>query len=114
RILLQHPRSPARPAPGAHEPMRAVRGWRSFLAAAAVHTPVTVALGGHTFEVVADRGGYLDVTVDVALPPGWHEATLTTVDGQVTACPVLVIGDGARLGVVSDIDDTVMVTALPR
>lgn len=97
-----------------YDPMRAVRGWRNFIAAAAVKTPVTLELDGQRIELRSDRGGYIDATVDVSLEPGWHEATLVTGDGYAAVCPVQVIGDDVRLGVVSDIDDTVMVTTLPR
>jgi len=105
--------------PARNEPMRAVRGWRSFFTASAPACPVRVEVGGHSFELECDRGGYLDATVDVDLPTGWQEATLSTdhpqlgTSDQVTM-PLLIIGDDVSLGVVSDIDDTVMVTALPR
>ncbi len=97
-----------------YEPMRAVPGVRNFLAAAAMHQQVTISLGGKTFQATSDRGGYLDLMVDVALEPGWHEAVLTTVDGDTVRLPVQIIGDDVTFGVVSDIDDTVMVTYLPR
>ncbi len=97
-----------------YEPMRSVRGWRNFLNVAAMWSRVRVELGGETFELSADRSGCLDVVVPIALAPGWHQATVTSVDGDVASCPVLVVGDEVRLGLVSDIDDTVMMTWIPR
>ena len=119
---------PLTPAPGAEaeqahpihdEPMRAVRGWRSFLTAAAFDCPVVVEVGGRSFELTCDRGGYLDATVEVDQEPGWHEARLRVAHPDVAGTaevvlPILVIADDVRIGVVSDIDDTIMVTALPR
>lgn len=107
------------PTPITYEPMRAVRGWRSFLTAAAFGCPVIVDVGGRSFELTCDRGGYLDATVEVELDPGWHEARLRVAHPDVAGIaevvlPILVIADDVRIGVVSDIDDTVMVTALPR
>jgi phosphatidate phosphatase APP1 len=70
-------------------------------------------------HVVADRGGVIDVRVEADLTPGWHRIRLR-IEGEardagteVTA-PVFVLDPAAPFGVLSDIDDTVMVTALPR
>ncbi|GII98927.1 phosphatidate phosphatase APP1 [Sediminihabitans luteus] len=93
------------------------RGYRNFFAAPAPGEPVRVTIGTQdpvTVDLVADRGGYLDATVDVDLAPGWHEVAYRTRAGAPVLGRVHVVAPGARLGVVSDIDDTVMVTALPR
>lgn len=92
---------------------RAVRGWRSFLTAQLPHTPVVVRVGGTVTEVVSDRGGYVDVVVRADLEPGWREVTLEA-GGAATTAPVLVVDPEVGTGMVSDIDDTVMVTMLPR
>ena len=92
---------------------RAVRGWRSFLTAAVPHAVVRVEVGGRTHQVVADRGGYVDVELEAALEPGWREARLT-LGGVGTVAPVLTVPPGPGTALVSDIDDTAMVTALPR
>lgn len=92
---------------------RAVRGWRSFLTAQVPGTRVRVQVGGRVHEVTADRGGYLDAVLDSDLDPGWQTVTMTVGDATVEA-PVLVVGPEQRTAMVSDIDDTVMVTALPR
>ncbi|WP_370634497.1 App1 family protein [Actinotalea sp. Marseille-Q4924] len=92
---------------------RAVRGWRSFVSAQLGGAVVRVEVGGRTHEVTADRGGYLDSVVEADLPPGWHQVRLE-LGGQSVEAPVLVVDPAAEVGMVSDIDDTVMVTALPR
>ncbi len=111
RVLI-----PAQPAAGGIE--RSLRGWRSFTGIPVNGAAVRVSVGGTVHHVVADRGGVVDVRVPVDLAPGWHELTLQTegdgaVSPEVTA-PVFVLDPEAPFGVVSDIDDTVMVTALPR
>ena len=92
---------------------RAVRGWRSFLTAQVPGAVVEVTVGSFTHTVTADRGGYVDAVVESDLPAGWQEATVRL--GEHTAvAPVLVVGPEQTSALVSDIDDTVMVTALPR
>ncbi len=61
-----------------------------------------------------DRGGYIDAVLPAALAPGWHEITLTTTDSVPTVVRVCVVGPEPQVGIVSDIDDTVVVTHLPR
>jgi phosphatidate phosphatase APP1 len=67
-----------------------------------------------TTRVKADRGGLVDTVVKVSLSPGWHTATLRAEGTETVKANILVIGPDTRFGIVSDIDDTVMVTALPR
>ena len=92
---------------------RAVRGWRSFLTAQVPGARVEVRLGDRVETVRADRGGYVDKVLECDLEPGWHDITLT-LDGQSSTARVLVVGPEQRTIMVTDVDDTVMVTALPR
>ncbi|EYR64136.1 ACP synthase [Actinotalea ferrariae CF5-4] len=92
---------------------RTVRGWRSFVSAQLAGAVVRVEIGDRTHEVTADRGGYVDAVVEADLAPGWHQVRLV-LGGQGVEAPVLVIDPAAEVGMVSDVDDTVMVTALPR
>ncbi|MCB7135915.1 App1 family protein [Cellulosimicrobium marinum] len=107
RVLLANP---------AYDPAATAdrRGWRYFFTAPAPREEVRVGVGDVTLDVVSDRGGYVDVVVDVALSPGWHDVTFRPASGDVATGRVLVVAEGRRLGVVSDIDDTAMVTAVPR
>ncbi|MHA7155035.1 App1 family protein [Arthrobacter sp. TMN-50] len=91
-----------------------IRGWRNFTSAPVRYAKVTVEVDGETHEVTADRGGIIDAQIDAHLTPGWHTVSLRSADGIVAESPVRVVAAGVTFGVVSDIDDTVMVTALPR
>ncbi|GAA1131188.1 App1 family protein [Arthrobacter flavus] len=91
-----------------------IRGWRNFTSAPVRYAKVTVEIDGETHEVTADRGGIVDARIDAQLAPGWHTIKLRSADDILVESPVRVIESGTTFGVVSDIDDTVMVTALPR
>ncbi len=127
------------------------RGWRQFFDAQVPRQPVLVTVGCQRRITFADRGGYIDLTVEGhGLTPGWHDAwmqvlhegdlhtlgigegeSLTTQDalrlsgqtghgsqriraGKPVSVALRIAGDNEKFGVVSDIDDTVMVTMLPR
>jgi phosphatidate phosphatase APP1 len=107
RLLLGRPG-------GASGRNRAVRGWRSFATLPVADEPVLVEVGGRQHEVRTDRGGYIDAVVEAELEPGWRSIRLQRAGAEPVEAPVLVLDPDARLAVVSDIDDTVMVTALPR
>ncbi|ROS73350.1 App1 family protein [Cellulomonas sp. PhB143] len=109
RVLLTSPNRPARVDASFER-----RGYRSFLAAKAPAEPVTLEVGDAVVHVTADRGGYVDVVVPVDLAAGTHEVTFRARQGEAAVGQVVVVARGERLGVVSDIDDTVMVTAVPR
>ena len=91
-----------------------VRGWRSFFSIPVDDVEVTIVAGGVESRVLADRGGVVDTKIEVALSPGWHEITIRTDDTEAVTAPVFVIDPDAEFGLISDVDDTVMVTALPR
>ena len=93
----------------------ALRGWRSFLTAPAMNAPATVVLGEQEVQASVDRGGYLDLEVSGhGLEPGWHEAIIRSANGDTVHAPIWIMDPSVGTGVVSDIDDTVMVTHLPR
>jgi phosphatidate phosphatase APP1 len=91
-----------------------VRGWRSFVSIPVVGAVVTVTVGGVEHQMVADRGGVVDARLDVNLEPGWHTISIRVEDTEPVFAPVFVIDPTSAFGIISDIDDTVMVTALPR
>ena len=90
------------------------RGWRRFVTTEAPGTPVTVRVGSRTHHATSDREGYLDLRVDSDLGPGWSQVSFEVEDAEPVEAPVHVIGQDSRLGLVSDIDDTVIETMLPR
>jgi phosphatidate phosphatase APP1 len=90
------------------------RGWRSFTAVPVERAEVEVELNGAHHTVTADHSGVVDVVIEQDIDPGRHTLTLGSGGSPPVTADVFVIGDEERFGIVSDIDDTVMVTALPR
>lgn len=92
------------------------RGWRRFVSAYAGGVPVSVSVGGETHVVPSTRDGYVDVRLEVParLDPGWTHALLSVADAEPVEAPLRVVGPETTLGLLSDIDDTVIVTMLPR
>ncbi|QCB93575.1 App1 family protein [Cellulomonas shaoxiangyii] len=122
RTLLASPQVAGADLPGAggaaqtgeERPAPSVRGWRSFLTSPVAGADLEVRVGDATHVVTTDRAGYVDAVVPSDLPPGWHDVTLTSADGAQAVAQVCVVGPEPTVGIVSDIDDTVMVTRLPR
>jgi phosphatidate phosphatase APP1 len=91
-----------------------VRGWRSFFSIPVDDAQVTVTIAGVDHRVVPNRGGVVDVHVVASLEPGWQRIDLRTDDTERITTSVFIVDPAQRFGIVSDVDDTVMVTALPR
>jgi phosphatidate phosphatase APP1 len=102
--------------PGASDDVRyrKIRGWRSFTSVPINEVAVTITVGGVERVVVADRGGVVDAAIDVDLEPGWHTISIRAEDSPAAAARIFVVDPASRVGIISDVDDTVMVTALPR
>jgi phosphatidate phosphatase APP1 len=119
RVLLAPPQAARR-----DERRATRRGYRHFLTVPAPQNDVRIHLEGCTVEVVTDRSGYVDVevTLDPEQPwePGWQEVAFEPRDavrdvvGERAVAPLLVVGPRTRFGLISDIDDTTLVTAVPR
>lgn len=107
RVVLRRPDEPV------DDVFASIRGWRSFVKVPVGDIDVTVEAGGERHVIRADRGGVLDERIAVDLAPGWHEIRFE-VEGRHSVARVFVVDPSARFGLVSDVDDTVMVTALPR
>ncbi|MCW4466456.1 DUF2183 domain-containing protein [Glutamicibacter sp. MNS18] len=91
-----------------------IRGFKNFTSPILPFGKVAVHVDGHRFEVQADRGGVVDVKLAVHLEPGWRRIDLCPDGGESVSSEVLVIDHTQRTGVICDVDDTVVVTALPR
>jgi len=91
-----------------------VRGWRSFFSIPVTDESVTVTIGGHDVVLKPGRGGVIDERVEVSLKPGWQTATLTSPGSDAATAHIFIVDPQAEFGIISDVDDTVMVTALPR
>lgn len=94
--------------------VESLRGWRSFAAVPVGFAHVTVTIDGIEHNVPADRGGVIDAKLPAKLKPGWQSITMSVEGSEPTETRVFIVGSDVRFGVVSDIDDTVMVTLLPR
>jgi phosphatidate phosphatase APP1 len=91
------------------------RGWRAFVTAGAMNVPVRVTVGDRTVLTFSDRSGYIDLVIqDPGLEPGWQAVTIEAEGGHAVQAAVLIIDRETRFGLVSDIDDTVISTSLPR
>ena len=88
-----------------------VRGWRSFFSIPVEGARVTVTIAGADHLVTPDRGGVVDVHVVASLEPGWRQIELRTDDTERITASVFVVDPGQRFGIISDVDDTVMVTS---
>ena len=95
--------------------MHVRRGWRSFLSTPATNAPVTITFGERTLQTRTDRAGLVDVTVTGhGLPAGWQSARIATAGSPEVEAAVRITADDVTFGIVSDIDDTVIKTMLPR
>ena len=91
------------------------RGFRNFFTAACVRARVTITAGDQTAQVTTDRGGYIDHRIrQHGLEPGWRTITLRTDSSRPAEELIHIVDDNATFGIVSDIDDTVISTWLPR
>ncbi|MCS5733115.1 App1 family protein [Herbiconiux daphne] len=113
-LLTKQPKPGSRAARTMQRREERVRGWRSFTSVPVGDVEVTIEVEGIVRTVHADRGGVVDTSVDVELEPGWHTITMQTAGAEAVEAPVYIVAPGTDFGVVCDIDDTVMVTALPR
>lgn len=109
RVLIVHPRKQT-----ANGELASVRGWRSFMGIPVGYATVTVTIGDTVHELVADRGGVVDSVVAATLPAGWQEFTMSVEGQDPVPARTFIVDEGVDFGIVSDVDDTVMVTALPR
>jgi len=108
RVLLLRAKGASRGSP------RKIRGWQSFTGIPVAGAHVQIEVNSSVFDVSTDRGGVIDAHLPVSLPPGWHTVVLRTAESQPVSARLWVVAQGVTTGVICDIDDTVMVTALPR
>lgn len=117
RVLYLRSEPPAHMQLGSnsHQPRTRVRGWRSFTS---VHVPaqeVSVHVGAaHVGDLLSDAGGVIDAVISCDLPSGWQTITLKTPTGDSADCPVFIVDEKVETGILSDIDDTVLNTVMPK
>lgn len=114
-VLAKEPRPGSRAERKHRKREESIRGCRSFISVPVADVPVVIEVEGDRHEVMPDRGGVIDTVIPVQLTPGWHTVTLTVpASARVFEAPVFIVDPKATFGIISDVDDTVMVTALPR
>ena len=92
-----------------------MRGFRQFFTIQVGDHQVSVRAGAASVTATTDRGGYVEVLLhDHGLEPGWQEVTITAAGAEPAQADVFIMEPGTDFGIVSDIDDTVIVTMLPR
>ncbi len=92
---------------------------KRFLAEEIMGATVIVTYGGATVTCTTDSDGFYFADLDAEVGEGWQEATVTLKDfpGRdqaplTVASPFLVPPAAARIGIISDIDDTVIQTGI--
>jgi phosphatidate phosphatase APP1 len=74
--------------------------------------PLRLRFRGASVDLLSDAEGYYEARLDVDASPtdsAWENAMVSMADGTLaTAQPVLQVAADAKLGVISDIDDTVL------
>jgi phosphatidate phosphatase APP1 len=89
---------------------------RRFFSSEVPHARVRASHGGYEIEVTADEEGFFDVVFELAEPlrdeTDWHPVQIEVAwprsKGGVRATGRVLVPAGARFGVVSDLDDTVV------
>ncbi len=114
RVVLSPPFHQSQLGKAAEEFLRR-RGWRNFLTTPCVHARYEIHLDGTVVTGTSDRGGYIDHRIrDHDLEPGWREGTVQTKGSEPVDFEAQIVGPEAGFGVVSDIDDTILTTMVPR
>lgn len=91
------------------------RSLARFVTVEVTRARVTIHAPGGDVEVRTDRDGYVDHEVELpGVDPGWLEVPLSGPDDASAAAQVLIVDPAADVGVVSDIDDTILHTGLLR
>ncbi len=74
---------------------------------------VRLRLADYHGETHTDREGYFRLAADLALPPGWHRVDAESGKGRASG-ELLVVPKGNFLGLISDLDDTIMISEVPK
>lgn len=80
-----------------------------------MHAPVRITLPDRVVDTTTDGSGLIDVTIrGHGFSVGRRQVLLSSPGAEDAHAEVLIIGTTQRFGVISDIDDTVISTMLPR
>nr|MCW2728350.1 phosphatase [Aeromicrobium sp.] len=120
--VLDNP-EPSRAADGEGVGAAVRRSMQNFMTRELPGVPLKVELGGAVVETVSDDDGYFLVRMPASGPLGspWVSGTVSLAGGyrgltaaHATPVQVRVPGPAARVGIISDIDDTVIKTGVQR
>ena len=123
-------------APERREAGVLMRGIRGMLAVPAPHTQVRIRVDERPLETVqvgvsevydavdsskdrpssfaiSDDAGYLDLVAEHHLIPGKHQVSYSVERRREVTSPLFTIPSTAQVGIISDVDDTIMVTQAP-
>lgn len=90
------------------------RGWRRYISVSAPNLPVRIRIGDTVHRARTEPGGYLDLMLPSDLAAGSHEIWVEVPGGSAPGRGhVHVVDPSIGRGLVSDVDDTVMITLLP-
>lgn len=62
---------------------------------------------------LSDHSGYLDLVAERGLEPGVHKVTYQVQHRPPVISDLYVIAPGSKVGIISDVDDTIMVSQVP-
>ncbi|WP_257461868.1 App1 family protein [Archangium lipolyticum] len=95
----------------------AIASWKRYMTVEIPHARLVARWGEHRWEGTTDEEGFLELWVSPpeGLKSGWHDVELELLSPasqgvERVRTPVLVAGPEAEYGIISDIDDTVIVT----
>ena len=110
RVLAERPGDGTREGDDRWENLLAT--YRRFESDEVPAAPLKLRFRDAEVETASDHEGYYDARFDTSAPPGpglWDNATASLADGTLaTPQPVLQVAADARIGVISDIDDTIL------
>jgi phosphatidate phosphatase APP1 len=86
-----------------------------YLSAEVAGEPVEVSAAGSSAQVRSDAEGYVQATLALSdVEAGWHPVTWQPHSSQPVSGRAMIVDPQASLGIISDIDDTVVHTGLTR
>ncbi|QJY44528.1 App1 family protein [Pseudonocardia broussonetiae] len=86
-----------------------------FLTVEVPRASVTIHAPGGDVVVQTNRDGYIDHELELSgVAPGWLELRLSGPDGAHATARVLLVDPAVDVGVISDVDDTILNTGLTR
>jgi phosphatidate phosphatase APP1 len=101
------------------KPNRLIRGFRTLFTSPVPNAKVSIRIDGgdEVYKFIADRGGYINALINVHLQPGWHKVEYALCGkfcAKQPVCASVLVLEEDGVGIISDVDDTVMVSMIPH